>query len=130
VATFVTSRTTLDSLQRTQTVFYADYRFADVFVTLKRAPTSATRQITQIPGVADVQTRVSSAAKLDVAGFDEPVTGFMVSLPDDGRPALMRDFVPASATALAIIFDGWPAWMARMDGISWVGGRFSGPSAL
>lgn len=90
VATFVTARTTLDSLQQTQAAFYTDYRFADVFVTLKRAPTSVARRLARVPGVADVQTRVSSAAKLDVEGFDEPATGFVVSLPDHHRPSLNR----------------------------------------
>ncbi|MBZ0093325.1 MAG: hypothetical protein K8F27_14035, partial [Sulfuricellaceae bacterium] len=40
VATFVMSLSTLDSLRQTRADFYTDYRFAQVFSSLKRAPQS------------------------------------------------------------------------------------------
>ena len=38
VATFVNSRTILNSLELTRSTFYERYRFADVFAQVKRAP--------------------------------------------------------------------------------------------
>jgi putative ABC transport system permease protein len=40
VATFIMSRSTLDSLKLTQSAFYQESRFAEVFASLKRAPES------------------------------------------------------------------------------------------
>ena len=88
VATYLMSVMTLDSLQLTQAVYYRDYRFADVFSSLKRAPESVKSQIADIPGVQTVQTRVKAAVNVQVEGFDELVRGLIVSVPDYGEPVL------------------------------------------
>ncbi len=90
IGTFVMFLTTMDSLNRTRDAFYREYRFAEVFASLKRAPESLGERIRDIPGVNVVETRVAADVKLDIPGFDEPVTGRLVSLPDDGRPVLNR----------------------------------------
>jgi putative ABC transport system permease protein len=90
VATFVMFRVTLESLQQTRTHFYRDYRFPEVFASLKRAPESLRARIAAIPGVRQVDTRVVAAVTVDVAGFPEPVTGLLTSVPDDGEPLLSR----------------------------------------
>ncbi|MBS1245301.1 MAG: permease, partial [Deltaproteobacteria bacterium] len=88
VATYVISVSTLDSLRETRAVFYRDYRFAELFVSLKRAPESAADAVRAVPGVDRVETRVSSWATVDVPGFKEPIRGLLVSVPDAGEPAL------------------------------------------
>lgn len=88
VTMFVMSLTTLNSLERTIDRYYTDYRFADVFAHLKRAPSALAARIAEIPGVAVVQTRVVAAVNLDVPGLDEPAAGRIVALPDRGEPAL------------------------------------------
>ncbi len=90
VSTFVMFITTMHSLDRTRNSFYNDYNFADVFVNLKRAPESLKEKIKEVPGVNRVETRVSAHVKLDINGFSEPVTGQIVSVPDDGQPMLNR----------------------------------------
>ncbi|WP_179862301.1 ABC transporter permease [Longibacter salinarum] len=90
VATFVMARSTIDSLHRTQTVFYSTYRFADIFATVKRAPMSVSRRLASLPGVSDIEPRVISSAKMSVAGFDEPISGYFVSVPDTREPSLNR----------------------------------------
>ena len=69
VATFVMSLSTLDSLQLTREVFYRDYRFAEIFVSLKRAPEGLRSRINDIPGVEQAETRVVADVKLDIAGY-------------------------------------------------------------
>ncbi|QKT04907.1 FtsX-like permease family protein [Ectothiorhodospiraceae bacterium 2226] len=86
VATLVMSLSSLEALQITRDAFYRDYRFADVFVNLTRAPERLREAIEEIPGVQHVETRVVAGANLEVAGFDDPVTGLLQSLPD-GRNA-------------------------------------------
>ncbi|HEU5360358.1 MAG TPA: FtsX-like permease family protein [Candidatus Deferrimicrobiaceae bacterium] len=88
VATFVMSVSTLDSLRRTQETYYRDYRFADAFVSLKRAPEEVRSRIREIPGVDFVETRVVAAATLDIPGFPDPVRAKLVSVPDEGAPLL------------------------------------------
>lgn len=98
VATYVMSVSTLDSLRLTRGTYYRDYRFAEVFASLKRAPERLKERIREIPGVELVETRVIAAANLNIEGFPEPVTGRLVSIPDldpdsgpdSGGPVLNR----------------------------------------
>ncbi len=88
VATFVMSLTTLRSLEQSQAIYYERYRFADVFAHVKRAPDSLAQRIAEIPGVAQVQTRIVAEVTLDVPGLAEPAKGRLVSVPEVGRPRL------------------------------------------
>jgi putative ABC transport system permease protein len=82
VSTLLMSLATLDSLTLTRDAFYRDYRFAEVFVSLKRAPESLRETIAAIPGVQQVETRVVAAVNLDIPDFADPATGVLVSLPE------------------------------------------------
>lgn len=84
VATYVMFLSTLDSLNLTRSTFYRDYRFADVFVSLERAPESIAQRIAAIPGVADVVTKVGGAVTVDIPDFPEPISGSIISVPDRG----------------------------------------------
>jgi putative ABC transport system permease protein len=88
VMTLVTMRGTYESLATALDSYYRDYRFAEVFASLGRAPESLVGRIEGIPGVAAVETRVVSLASLDVPGLAEPAVGQLLSLPREGRPAL------------------------------------------
>ncbi len=90
VATFVMFISVMHSLNRTRDAFYRDFAFADVFGTLKRAPESVKERIREIPGVNLVETRVAADVKLDIRGFNEPVSARLMSVPNSGRPLLNR----------------------------------------
>lgn len=90
VATMVMSLSTYDSLTTTRDRFYGEYRFADVFATLKRAPEPVAERLAAIPGVELLETRVTAGVKLDVEGFSDPITGQILSLPDTGEAQLNR----------------------------------------
>ncbi|MGB5592234.1 MAG: FtsX-like permease family protein [Gammaproteobacteria bacterium] len=87
-ATYIMSVNVYQALSDTRHQYYERQRFADVFASLTRAPENLARRIEMIPGVDRVQTRVVAAALIDVPGFDDPVTGRLVSIPDDGEPLL------------------------------------------
>ncbi|MEO1134650.1 MAG: ABC transporter permease, partial [Cyanobacteria bacterium J06639_1] len=87
IASLVTMMSAYQSLELSQATYYDRYRFADVFVQLKRAPESLTERIGDIPGVRQVQTRVVRDVILDIPDLPEPATGRLVSIPD--RPTLM-----------------------------------------
>lgn len=88
VATFIMFLSTLHALRETQQAYYRQYRFADVFVTLKRAPDALAARLREIEGVAWVDTRVAAQVRLDMPNFDEPVTALMVSAPVPGAQHL------------------------------------------
>jgi putative ABC transport system permease protein len=93
VASFITMRSMYRSLLTSQSDYYARYRFADIFVELKRAPDAAGRKLAEIPGVADVQTRVMMDATLDVPGLNEPAVGRLISIPPRPVPMLNDLFI-------------------------------------
>ncbi len=88
VSAFLAMRATYESLLQARNDYYQDYRFADVFAQLKRAPQSLAARIEEIAGVAQVRTRVVLQVTLDVPGLDEPASARLVSIPDRARPML------------------------------------------
>lgn len=78
------------SLEATRAAYYDQYRFADLFAPVRRAPETAMRQVVNLPGVAAAESRISAMAMLDIAGVAEPVTARLHSLPSTGQPLLNR----------------------------------------
>ena len=93
VASFVTMRAMYRSLLRSQANYYRQYRFADVFAELKRAPDSVIERIRQIPGVSQIETRVVMDVTLDVPGLNEPAVGRLISVPARQSPGLNALFL-------------------------------------
>jgi putative ABC transport system permease protein len=88
IASFVSMLSAYESLKLTQATYYQQYRFAQVFAQLKRAPESLKTQIAEIPGVAQVQTRVVADVSLDIPGRSEPATGRLISITEQQMPML------------------------------------------
>ncbi|MEE2000136.1 ABC transporter permease [Alkalimonas sp. MEB108] len=99
--------TTLDMLERAQQRFYQQAHFGDVFVDLTRAPEHLLPQLQLLPGVQQVQSSVRAPVRLEVAGFDDPIRGLMLSLPEQGLPrlnqlVLLHGHFPVEANEVAI----------------------------
>jgi putative ABC transport system permease protein len=88
IASLVTMTSTYQSLLLSQEQYYSQYRFADVFVSLKRAPNGVMDQILEIPGVGQGRSRVVETVTLDVPGLDDPATGRLISMPEQPQPVL------------------------------------------
>src|SRR5512146_182600 len=88
IGTYIMFLTTLGALRATQDGYYREYRFAEVFLTLKRAPESLRQRVQAIEGVDQVETRVVAQVRLDMPASVEPVAALMVSVPDDGHQGL------------------------------------------
>jgi len=93
VCTYLLLISTMHSLNLTRDKFYEEYGFAEVFVSLKRAPENIMQRVREIPGVNQAESRVVAHVKLDIKGFPEPVTARLVSVPDYGSPLLNRLFI-------------------------------------
>lgn len=93
VAAFVTMRAMYRSLLQSQADYYARYHFADVFAELERAPDWVADGIREIPGVAQVQSRVVMDVTLNVPGLSEPAVGRLISMPAETSGALNALFL-------------------------------------
>jgi len=93
VSIFIMSLSTLDSLFETRRTYYSEQHFAEVFASLKRAPLSLVKRIEELPGIDKVETRVVAYVNLDVAGFADPVSGHLISLPDNSRGLLNQIYL-------------------------------------
>lgn len=109
IAMLVMSQATLDSLRNTAAQLYLDDRFSDVWSQLKRAPNSVADRLRELPGVAEVETRIAAGAKVEVQGFDESVLASVISLPSNGQPLqnhlhlrVGRVFLPDAADEIVI----------------------------
>jgi putative ABC transport system permease protein len=88
IAMFVSLRSMHGWLRETQAGYYEQYRFADVFAGVSRAPAALEARLRAVPGVADVRTRVVMDVTLDLPGLDEPGTGRLVGIPELHTPVL------------------------------------------
>lgn len=79
-----------NALADTRALFYGEYRFADVFANAKRVPLPMLDAVRAIPGVRQAEGRVVGSAVLELDGYDEPISGRIVSLPGPGDPGLNR----------------------------------------
>lgn len=93
IASFVSMRSTYDSLVASRDSYYSTYRFGDIFASLKRAPQSVAAEIAKIPGVAAVQTRVVHTVTLDLPDLPEPAQGRLVSVSDEQEEELNKLFL-------------------------------------
>lgn len=93
VGIFIMSMSTVDSLYETREDYYRSNHFAHVFASLKRAPLSLVKRIEEIPGADKVETRVVAYVNLDVEGFDDPVSGHLLSLPDNSPGLLNQPYL-------------------------------------
>jgi len=81
-------RSTYQSLLAARDRYYAEYRFGDVFARVERAPDHVARRLEALPGVARVYPRIVEDVMVPLASEPDPVTGRIVSIPDDGVPPL------------------------------------------
>ena len=90
VAVLIMFLSALEALEDTAAAYYERYRFAEVFASVKRAPEHMRDRIAAIPGVQWVETRVVKFATVDVAGFEEPIMGNIVSISPHNSSDLNR----------------------------------------
>ena len=76
------------ALTLSMNAFYENYRFADVFASLKRAPNSLETRLRAIDGIANLETRIVVSVPMDLEGMAEPATGRVISIPEGRSPAI------------------------------------------
>lgn len=88
VAVLVMSLSAQQALTETAEAYYERQHFGEIFASVKRAPQRLLEQIRTIPGVRSVDDRIKYLATLSIEGFEEPVIGQLVSIPEQGQSRL------------------------------------------
>ncbi|MGE0191211.1 MAG: ABC transporter permease [Planctomycetota bacterium] len=88
VASLVTMFTAYRGLGASRDAYFGQYRMADVFAPIERAPRSVIRELELIPGVCQAEGRIVFDVTVDVEKLPEPVSGRALSVPDAERPKL------------------------------------------
>jgi putative ABC transport system permease protein len=95
IATYLMAVSNLDSLFATRERFYLEYRFADVFANLKRAPLALGAAIGEIDGVGTVDLAIQAPIRMRLDGFADPIRGLLISVPDVGVKPLNQLYLRA-----------------------------------
>lgn len=66
-------------LESSQAAYYRDYRFADFWVSVKKAPLGAVERIAELPEITELNARVVFDVILDLPGTDRPLAGRLIS---------------------------------------------------
>lgn len=125
IALYVMSAGMLASLTATRDGWYAGARFVDISAQARRVPLPLLEQLRAIPGVALAEGRITTLARVEVAGFDEPVNAMLHSLPEAGAAQLnavqlVRGRMPEGPGEI-LLSDGF----ARAHGLPGGGGEAS-----
>lgn len=110
MATFVMAMGVHHSLQQTRDAYYERYRFADIFITMTRAPRSIVERVSALEGVAEAEGRIEQFATLELAGQITPVRAKINSVGDGGASqlnqlVLLRGRGPVSDKAGEVVID-------------------------
>ena len=95
VANYITLKSAWRALGDSRAAYYEEYRFADIFARLKRAPNSVADRIQDLKGVASVYPRVVQDVLLPLEDMITPAHGQIISLPMHGRPQMNDVYVKA-----------------------------------
>lgn len=110
MATFVMAMGVHHSLTQTRDAYYDRYQFADIFVTMTRAPRSVVERVAALDGAATVEGRIEQFATLELPGRIEPTRAIINSVGDGGSSrlnqlVLVRGRGPASDKAGEVVID-------------------------
>ena len=109
-STFVLSFGVQQSLIQTRDTYYQRNGFADVFVTMTRAPRSVLVRLAAVPGVRIAEGSIQQYATLDMPGRAIPVRALINSLDERtsdrlNRLTLRSGRMPASGSASEVLLD-------------------------
>ena len=88
IMAFVSMLTTYRNLDQSRASYYARCRMADFWVDLKKAPLAEVELLRDVPGVADLHSRISFSVLVDLADVAKPLGGSVISMPETRQPVI------------------------------------------
>lgn len=92
VMCFIYMRSSYNNLRLAQAQYYAQCRLADFWIDLKKAHLTELESLSSLPGIEEIQTRISFFATVDLEFARRPLNGLVLSLPDR-RESTINDIV-------------------------------------
>ncbi len=87
-ALFIGMYSLLLNLQYSKQLFYRQYRFADIWVALERAPNTALTRVRQIEGIEQIRGRIVKDVPVDVEDNPHSGVGRVISMPAERVPVI------------------------------------------
>lgn len=85
ISLFVMSHGMMVSLDETMRAYYERYRFADMYAPAKRAPDHLIEQLRALPGVNDVEGRISGGGLVALPDVSAPISARFLSFDSEAR---------------------------------------------
>ena len=93
IAVFFGFTSTHQSMKDSRDKFYVDFYFADLFANVKKAPQYVANEVSDLDGVAALETRIEQDALMSIPGFIDPGVVHFVSLPDGKQPRFNKIYL-------------------------------------
>ena len=90
IGAFIGSFSTHESLLWSREQYYDSARFAHLFASAKRAPSSLAERLRAIPGVQEVETRIVRDAQLSIEGVVPPMIARLIGVDFSRLPGINR----------------------------------------
>ena len=79
---------TSNNLQMARNSYYAQCRMADFWVDLKKMPVTELNLLDNLPGISEMRARISFQVIVDLEGVEEPLSGTLLTLPEEPSPVI------------------------------------------
>lgn len=93
VALLVGMFSTFRNLNNARALYYSDCRMADFWIDFKKAPSAELKQIGNIKGISNIRERIVFPAIVDLEHVLRPISGTVLSLPDNYKNTLINNIV-------------------------------------
>jgi len=102
IMSFVMFLTLSLNLDSSLVAYYSQCRMADFWVDVEKAPLADLERLSRIPGVAETRARISFPVSLDLEAATRPISGRVVSVPDQPAPVINQIVIRRGG-----YFTGW-----------------------
>lgn len=88
ILSFVSMCSLYFNLDESRRSYYVECRMADFWVNVKKIPLSELDRVATVAGVSDYRSRISFEATVDLEGVAQPLSGRVLSLPEEPAPII------------------------------------------
>ncbi len=100
ISSYVTLQSAYDSLLYSRDKYYQDYRFADLFASLKAAPSLVADRLENVPGITRADSRIVETALVPIEGMTRPASGVVVGIDPAEQDVRLNDVHVVSGRTL------------------------------
>lgn len=76
------------NLNNAKSAYLSRCRMADFWISVKKAPVQAVKELSEIPGISEVRSRITFPVIVSLEGVRKPVGGRVISMPAEARKVI------------------------------------------